>query len=96
MGSQPPGGCLGTGTQASPFWASLSESTAPHHHHPLLPFLGINLGTVLISQPFLPGAAAPPLRRLSRASMAAWRKAGLGGRARSLCPPRVGQSDSAC
>lgn len=36
--------------------------------------------------PFLPGAAAPPLRRLPRASMAAWRKAGLGGRSRSLCP----------
>lgn len=52
MGSRPPGGRLGTGTQASPFWASLSESTAPHHPL-LLPHLGINPGTVLIPQPCL-------------------------------------------
>lgn len=61
MDSQPPGGRLGTGTQASPFWVSLSESTAPHHPPYCFPFLGINLGTVLISQPCLFFLALLPL-----------------------------------
>lgn len=41
MGSQPPRGSLGTGTQASPFWESLSESTAPHHPPTASPSLAL-------------------------------------------------------
>lgn len=88
-GLSAPRGPLGSGgTRASQFWACLSESTAPHHHHPTA-----SPSLALIWAPFSSFSLAfsswrcrPPLRRLPRASMAAWRKAGLGGRSRSLCP----------
>lgn len=82
----------------------LSESTVPSTVPPphCFPFIGINLGTSsfhssdfphhshLSALPFFPDTVAPPLRRLPRASKATWRKAGLGGRAGSICSPPVG------